>query len=124
MWHNTAGNTMPTCVWQRYDPQNYLQIKLGLNTKEKTRIEYKKRKQDIINKSNQKENKNQIPYEYKVGDQMLWETSGILWKLSIPCTWPYLVTNIYKNGTIRIQKGIVSEKVNIHRIIPINQKPN
>jgi hypothetical protein len=30
-----------------------------------------KRKQDIINKSNQKENKSQIPYEYKVGDQVL-----------------------------------------------------
>jgi hypothetical protein len=30
-----------------------------------------KRKQEIINKSNQKENKkeSQIPYEYKVGDQ-------------------------------------------------------
>jgi hypothetical protein len=40
-----------------------------------------KRKQDIINKSNQKENKSstQIPYEYKVGDQVLLETpnSGI-----------------------------------------------
>jgi co-chaperonin GroES (HSP10) len=30
-----------------------------------------KRKQDIINKSNQKENKSKIPYEYKVGDQVL-----------------------------------------------------
>jgi hypothetical protein len=41
-----------------------------------------KRKQDIINKSNQKENKDksQIPYEYKVGDQMLLETPGILRK--------------------------------------------
>jgi hypothetical protein len=28
-----------------------------------------KRKQEIINKSNQKENKNQNPYNYKVGDQ-------------------------------------------------------
>jgi hypothetical protein len=37
-----------------------------------------KRKQDIINKSNQKENKSQIPYEYKVGDQVLLETPGIL----------------------------------------------
>jgi hypothetical protein len=37
-----------------------------------------KRKQDIINKSNQKENKNksQIPYEYKVGDQVLSEAPG------------------------------------------------
>jgi hypothetical protein len=42
------------------------------------------RKQDIINKSNQKENKNysQIPYEYKVGDQVLLETPGIFRKLS------------------------------------------
>jgi hypothetical protein len=50
-YHTTlhAGNTMSTCVWQRYDPQYRLQSKLGSNTK---------RKQDIINNSNQKENKN------------------------------------------------------------------
>jgi hypothetical protein len=60
---------MSTCVWQRYDPQYCLQRKLVLNTK---------RKQDIINKSNQKENNNQIPYEYKVGNQVLLETPGIL----------------------------------------------
>jgi hypothetical protein len=65
-----------------------------------------KRKQDILNKSNQKENKNksQIPYEYKVGDQALLETSGILRKLSIPRTGPYPVTNVYKNGKVRNQK--------------------
>jgi hypothetical protein len=85
-----------------------------------------KRKQDIINKSNQKENSNksQIPYEYKVGDQVLLETPGILRKLSAPRTGPYPVTNVYKNGTIRIQKGIVSERVNIRRITPFNPKPN
>jgi hypothetical protein len=96
--YNTAGNTMSTCVCQRYDPQYYLQRKLGLNTK---------RKQDIVNKSNQKENKNksQIPYEYKVRDQVLLETPGILRKFSTPRTGPYPVTNVYKNGTIRIQKG-------------------
>jgi hypothetical protein len=71
---------------------------------EQTGIEYKQ-KQDIINKSNQKENKNKsrIPYEYKVGDQVLLEIPGILRKLSTPCTGPYPVTNVYKNGTIRIQ---------------------
>jgi len=72
-----------------------------------------KRKQDIINKFNKKENKSRIPYEYKVGDQVLLETPGILRKLSTPCTGPYPVTNVHKNGTIRIQKGIVSERVNI-----------
>jgi hypothetical protein len=55
-----------------------------------------KRKQEIIHKYNQKENKNwsQIPYEYKVGDPVLLETPGILWKLSSPCTGPYPVTNV------------------------------
>jgi hypothetical protein len=63
-----------------------------------------KRKQDIINKSNQKEIKSQIPYECKVGDQMLLETPGILRKLSTSRTGTYPVKNVYKNGTIRIQK--------------------
>jgi hypothetical protein len=53
----------------------------------------------------QKENKSQIPYEYKVGDQVLLKTPVFLRKLSTPCTEPYPVTNVYKNGTIRIQKG-------------------
>jgi hypothetical protein len=85
-----------------------------------------KRKQDIINKFNQKENKksSQIPYEYKVGDQVLLETPGILREFSTPCTGPYPVTNVYKNCAIRIQKGIVSERVNIRRITPFNPKPN
>jgi hypothetical protein len=66
-----------------------------------------KRKQDIINKSNQKESKNkcQFPYEYKVGDQVLLKTPGILRKLSTSRTGTYPVTNDYKNGTIRIPKG-------------------
>jgi hypothetical protein len=64
-----------------------------------------KRKQDIINKSNQKENKSWIPYEYKVGDQVLLETSAILQKLSTPRTGPYPVTNVYKNDTIRMQNA-------------------
>jgi hypothetical protein len=89
---------------------------------EQTGIEYKK--QDIINKSNQKEKKSLIPYEYNVGDQVLLETPGILRELSTPCTGSYPVTNVNKNGTIRIQKEIVSERVNIRRITPFNQKPN
>jgi hypothetical protein len=85
---------MPTCVWQRYDPQYCLQSKLGLNTKSKIR-DYKK--------SNQKEIKSRIPFEYKVGDQVLLDIPGILRKLSTPRTGPYPATNVYKNGAIRIQ---------------------
>jgi hypothetical protein len=51
-----------------------------------------KQKQDLINKSNKKENKRCIPHEYKVGDQILLETPGILRKLSTPCTGAYTIT--------------------------------
>jgi hypothetical protein len=50
-------------------------------------IQNRKNKQEISNKSNQKENKSRIPYEYMVGDQVLLETLGILRKaanLGIP----------------------------------------
>jgi hypothetical protein len=54
-----------------------------------------KRKQDLINKSNRIENKSQIPYEYKVGNQVL-ETSGILRNLLTS----YPVMQVYNNGTV------------------------
>ena len=53
-----------------------------------------KRKQEIIDKSNKKENKSQIPYEYKVGDQVLLEAPGILLKLSTPYTGTYPVIHV------------------------------
>jgi hypothetical protein len=55
---------------------------------------------------------------------VLLETPGILRKLSTPWTGPYPVMNVDKNATIGMQKGIVSERVNIRRITPFNQKPN
>jgi hypothetical protein len=62
-------------------------------------------KQDIINNSNQKENKKSIPYVYKVGDQILLETSGNSPEIvNTFCTGPYPITNVYKNVTIIIQK--------------------
>jgi hypothetical protein len=39
-----------------------------------------------------------------IGDQVLLETPGILRKLWTPRTVPYPVTNVYKDGTIRIKK--------------------
>jgi hypothetical protein len=86
-------------------------------------IKIRKRKQDIINKFNQKENKNksQIPHEDKVGDQVLVETPGILRKLSTPRTGPHPVT---VQSESKRQEGIVSERVNISRITPFNQKLN
>jgi hypothetical protein len=99
--YNTAGNIMSTCVWQRYDPQYCLQSKLGLKSKNKKQ----NRKLSINPIKKKTRTTGQISYEYKVGDQALLETPGILRRLSTPCTEPYLVTNAYKNGTISIKKS-------------------
>jgi phage-related protein len=81
--------------------------------------------QDLIDNFSCKENKSCIPhkYQYKVGDKVLLETHGILRKLSSSCTGTYPVTKVYKNGTIQIQKGIISERVNIRRICPFPATP-
>jgi hypothetical protein len=70
------------------------------------------KKQNIIDKSNQKEIWSQIPYEYKVGLQ----------KLSTPRIGSYPITNVHKNGTIIIQKVNVSEILNTSGINLFNQK--
>jgi hypothetical protein len=48
----------------------------------------------------EKRKEDNIPYEFKAGDQVLLETPGILRKLSTPRTGPYPVPNVCKYGTI------------------------
>ena len=44
------------------------------------------------------------------------EKPGLIFKLSAPHTGPYRITHTYTNGTVRIQCGIVNERVNIRPI--------
>jgi hypothetical protein len=64
------------------------------------------RKQEIMNKSNQKEKDSNSLY-IKVGDQVLLETPGILRKLLTPCTGPYPVSNLNKNCITKSKNRIV-----------------
>ena len=73
----------------------------------------RQRKQDIINVNNRKENSKRIEREYRVGKKVLLEKPGLIFKLSAPCTGPYRITETYTNGTVRIQRGVVNERVNI-----------
>ena len=79
----------------------------------------RQRKQDIINVNNRKENAKRIlEHEYRVGEKVLLEKVGLISKLSAPCTGPYpRSTHTYTNGTVvRVQRGIVNERVNIRRL--------
>ncbi len=73
-------------------------------------------KEDIINVNNKKENSKQIEHEYCVGEKVLLEKPGLISKLSAPRMGPYRITETYTKGTVRIQRGIVNEGINIHRI--------
>ena len=76
------------------------------------------RKQEVINKSNSKENKKCLEHEYKVGDKVLLEKGGIQPKMAAPREGPYRITKVSTNGTVRIQKGVVTQRVNIRRLTP------
>ena len=45
-------------------------------------------------------------------------------KLERPYDGPYEITEVFTNGTVAIQKGIVNEHVNMHRIFPYRQESN
>ena len=82
----------------------------------------RQRKQDIINLNNKKENSKRIKHEYRVDEKVLLEKPGLISKLSSPRTGPYRITDTYTNGTVRIQRGVVNERVNIRRLTPYKER--
>jgi hypothetical protein len=80
------------------------------------------RKQNLIDINNRKENSKRIEHEYRVGEKVLLEKPGLISKLSAPRTGPYRITHTYTNGTVRIQRGIVNERVNIRRLTPYKER--
>ena len=80
------------------------------------------RKQARINDSNKRENSKRLDHEYKVGDQVLLEKPGINRKMEAPREGPYRIVQVSTNGTVRIQKGVVVQRVNIRRITPYFQR--
>ncbi len=64
-------------------------------------------------------NSKRVDYDYKVGDKVLVTQEGILRKAESPYSKePWTITTVHTNGTIRIQHGTQSERVNIRRVIP------
>jgi transposase InsO family protein len=82
------------------------------------------RKRSQVAKDNTRENKTRVPHVYNTGDLVLLTRPGILPKLSTPREGPYKILRVFTNGTVRIQRGIVSQRVNIRRITPYNDRPN
>jgi hypothetical protein len=80
--------------------------------------EIKARHQEEMRHNNERENKGQRVHDYQVGDQIFLTDSRKKSKLSPPCEGPYQVKCVFTNGTLLIQRGAVSERVNIRRVTP------
>jgi hypothetical protein len=78
--------------------------------------DYRQRQTDL---STAHKNSKRVDYDYKVGDKVLVTQEGILRKAESPYSQePWTITTVHTNGTIRIQRGTQSERINIQRVIP------
>ena len=78
----------------------------------------KTNKQKLINKSNSLENSKRLNHTYKIGNKVFLTKPGIRRKLSTPKDGPYSILKVHSNGTVKLQRGIIQEKVNIQRLEP------
>jgi hypothetical protein len=66
-----------------------------------------------------RKNSKQVNYDYKIGNKILLTQEGILCKAESPYSKePWTITMVHMNGTIRIQQGTQSERLNIQRVTP------
>ena len=73
--------------------------------------EYRQHQTDL---NTERENKTRVDYDYKVGDKVLVRKDGILRKTeSRYQSDPWTITTVHTNGTIRVQRGSKSERLNI-----------
>ena len=75
----------------------------------------KKRQVDI---DNVRENAKRVTHDYAIGDQVYVEMTGIYRKLDYKKKGPYIITGVFKNGTVRFQRGQLNEHINIIRLKP------
>jgi transposase InsO family protein len=76
------------------------------------------KRQKRIEDSNARENASRIEHEYKIGDLIMKTRPGKLAKLRRKRDGPYTVTHVYTNGTLRIRKGVVAERISVRRVSP------
>jgi hypothetical protein len=71
------------------------------------------------------EKEGQIDYDYQVGQKVFVRNDGILCKAeSRYLREPWLIMSVHTNGTIRVQCGNKSERMNIWRVKPFDDGNN
>ena len=71
-----------------------------------------------MDKANLRENKHRGDYDYTVGQNIYIKNDGMQRKMDSPKQGPFKITEVFTNGTVRIQHGNVNKRINIRRIEP------
>ena len=77
-----------------------------------------RRRQELVDRDNERENSRRIEHDYKVGDKCTLRKHGLTRKAEFKSLGPFKITQIFTNGNVRIQRGTTNERVNIRRIDP------
>ena len=77
-----------------------------------------RRRQKLVDRDSKRENSKRREHDYTVGDKCTLRKDGILRKAEDKNIGPWTITQVHCNGTVRIQRGTVSERLNIRRIDP------
>jgi hypothetical protein len=78
--------------------------------------DYRQRQTDL---NTARENNSRVDYDYKVGGKVLVRKDGILRKTESQYdSEPWTITSVHTNGTIRVERGSKSERLNIRRVTP------
>ena len=76
------------------------------------------RRQTAIEHDNAVENSNRIEHTCEVGYKVTCKKHGMLTKLVTPRRGPCQATHACANGTVRIQRGSINERVDIRHLAP------
>jgi len=76
------------------------------------------RGQSLIDKGVVRENKGRIQHDYEVGEKVLYTLPGIIPKMDQPRDGPSIVKQVHVDGTLTIQRGSVTDRVNIRNLSP------
>ena len=75
------------------------------------------KKQTQINRYDTQENKYRFDYDYKVGDKFML-TDHTAYKYETPYNCPFVRTQCFTNGTVKLQCGAIQIKYKISHIKP------
>ena len=78
----------------------------------------KERKQSVIHKNNKAENKKRIAHEYQAGDQVLCKNLTPNKYGQSEYQGPFTLSRVNNDGTVHVNKGAVTEVINIWHIKP------